>query len=223
MRVNPRERYFANGVPPAHAGFVDAEMHSLIARGCVVKWKDVRDRAGLEMPRLIQALSIEETKPRILHAARPLKQLCRQIRHNMDTVARVVNVPSEDCNQGPLDDSSDFHNILLHPASWPLFGLAYRGVDYVWYILPFGCCESPNVYRTFFSEAKVAYLQSKGIPALANLYDSYMGKVQVTHGLSARQKWLAAAEADHVAMPVPFRCGYFLAVSYTHLTLPTKA
>ena len=62
-----------------------------------------------------------------------------------------------------------------------MFGLANRGVDYVWCILPFGCCKSPNVYR-IFSEAKVAYLYSKGIPALANLYDLCMGKIQVTHG-----------------------------------------
>ena len=172
---------FANGIPLPHAGFVDAEVQSLIGRGCVVKWKDVRDRAGLERARLIQALSVEETKPRIIRAARPLNQLCLRIRHTMDTIAQVANVPSEDCDQGALDDSSAFHNMLLRPPPWPLFGLAYRGVDYVWYILPFGCCESPNAYRTC-SEAKVAYLQSKGIPALANLYDSCIGKIQVTHG-----------------------------------------
>ena len=33
---------FANRIQPELAGFVDTEMHSLIARGCVAKWADVR-------------------------------------------------------------------------------------------------------------------------------------------------------------------------------------
>ena len=37
---------FSNHIPPAHADFVDAEMQSLIARGCVVNWPYVRGRAG---------------------------------------------------------------------------------------------------------------------------------------------------------------------------------
>ena len=96
-----------------------------------MNWKDVRGRVGLERPRLIQALSVEEKKPRMNHAARPLNQLCRRIRHTMDTVARVANVLSEDCHQDPLDDSSAFHHILLHPSPWPLFGLQGGGLRVV--------------------------------------------------------------------------------------------
>ena len=36
-----------------------------------------------------------------------------------------------------LDDASAFHHILLRPSSWTLFGFSYRGVDYVWCVLPF--------------------------------------------------------------------------------------
>lgn len=178
---------FANRIPPAHAGFVDAEMRSLIARGCVVKWADVRGRAGPARPRLVQALSVEETKPRLIYDARPLNQWCRRIRFTMDTIARVASVASEGCFQGSLDDRSAFHHVLLHPASWPLFGLAYRGVDYVWCVLPFGFCGSPYVYHTL-SEAKVAYLRSKGIPALAYLDDSWLSNFQSTQGKPARQQ-----------------------------------
>ena len=53
----------------------------------------------------------------------------------------------------------------------------------------------------------MAYFQSKGIPALADLCDSCMGKIQVTHGQSAPKQWLVAAEAIYVAMLVLFRCG----------------
>ena len=67
---------FANRIPSSHASFVDAEMNSLVGRGCVVKWPDVRDSSGPVRPRLIQALSVEETKPRLIYDAWPLNQRC---------------------------------------------------------------------------------------------------------------------------------------------------
>lgn len=211
---------FANRIPPAHAEFVSTEMRTLITRGCVVKWADVRGPAGPARPRMIQALSVEVTKPRLIYDARPLNKVCKRIPFSMDTVARVAHVASEGCFQGSLDDSSGFHHVLLHPASWPLFGLRYQGVDYVWTVLPFGWCESPYVYHTL-SEAKAAFLRSKGIPALAYIDDSWLANVQSTHGQPARQQWLAAAEAIHVAMLVSWMCGYFLSPKKCDLR-PTK-
>ena len=211
---------FANRIPSAHAEFVRTEMQALITRGCVVKWADVRGPEGPARPRLIQALSVEETKPRLIYDARPLNKVCRKVTFSMDTVARVALVASEGCFQGSLNDSSGFHHVLLHPASWPLFGLRYQGVDYVWTVLPFGWCESPYVYHTL-SEAKVAFLRAKGIPALAYIDDSWLANVQSTHGQPERAQWLAAAEAIHVAMLVSWMCGYFLSEKKCDLR-PTK-
>ena len=39
---------FANRIVPACAGFVDAALQPLIARGCVTKWKDFQDQARPE-------------------------------------------------------------------------------------------------------------------------------------------------------------------------------
>ena len=86
----------------------------------------------------------------------------------------MANAASERCFQGSLDDTSTFRHILLNPASRPLFGLEYRGVDYVWCVLPFGFCESPYVCHTL-SEARVAYLRSKEVPALVYLDRSWLG------------------------------------------------
>lgn len=84
----------------------------------------------------------------------------------MDTVARVAQVASPSCYMTSLDDASAFHHILLHPASWPLFGFSYGRIDYCWCVLPFGFSLSTWCYHNL-SEAKAAYLRSKGIPALA--------------------------------------------------------
>ena len=106
-------------------------MKTLVERGYVVKCFDVRGLSFPVRPRLIQGLSAEETKPRLIYDAQSLNQRCKRIRFTMDTVARVANVACEGCAQGSLDYSSAFRQILLNPASWPLIGLEYLGVDYV--------------------------------------------------------------------------------------------
>lgn len=67
------------------------------------------------------------------------------------------------------------------------------------------------MYHTF-SEAKAAFIRSKGIPALACLDDSWLSNHVVTQGMPARDQWLAAGEATHVAMLVSFMGGCFLSV-----------
>ena len=73
--------------------------------------------SGVERPPLIQALSAEKTKARMIYATRPLNQLCRWICYIMDTVARVASAASEGCCQGSFDNPSALHHILLHRAS----------------------------------------------------------------------------------------------------------
>ena len=121
----------------------------------------------------------------------------------MDTVARVANVASPGCYLTSLDDASAFLHILLRLSAWPLFGFSHGGTDYCWCVLPFGFSLSPSCYHTF-SEARVAFLRSNGIPALAYFDDSWVSNFQTSHGLAAREQWLAAGEATHVAMLVCF-------------------
>ena len=116
----------------------------------------------------------------------------------MDTVARVANVASWGCYTTSLDDISAFHLILLRPSPWPLFGFSYGGTDYCWCVLPFRFSLSPWCYHTP-SEAKAAFLRSKGMRALAYLDDSWVSYFQASHGLAVREQWLAAGEATHVA------------------------
>lgn len=98
-------------------------------------------------PPLIQPLSTEPSKPRFICYAYPLNHDCRQMPFNMDTMGTVGQVGWQGCFQGSLDYCSGFHHVFLHPQSWSLFGFCWQGVDYVWTTLPFGCNESPLVYR----------------------------------------------------------------------------
>ena len=60
-----RGAVFRNRIPAAFAGFIDSEIASLEALGCIAKWSDVRGPAGPARPRLIMPLSVEESKPRL--------------------------------------------------------------------------------------------------------------------------------------------------------------
>lgn len=211
------QRIFSNHRwPPEFDRFVDTEMQSLLARGCIARWDDVKAPNGPARPRMIMALSVETSKPRLIYDARPLNSCTRKIPFPMDTVARVAGIASSGCYMASLDDSSAFHHILLRPSSWPLFGISYKGVDYCWCVLPFGFSLSPYVYHTL-SEAKAAYQRSKGAPSLAYLDDSWRSNFVATQGLPARDQWLAAGEATHVAMLTSLFCGQILSLKKCEL------
>lgn len=82
-------------------------------------------------------------------------------------------------------------------------------MDYVWCVLPFGLSISPAVSHTL-SEAKVAFLRSLGIPALAYLDYSFLTSFASTHGRGAREQWLAACEVTDISVLVYYFCGNFL-------------
>lgn len=65
----------------------------------------------------------------------------------------------------------------------------------------------------------MAYLRSKWIPALAYLDDSWLGSIGTTHGQPARQQWLAAAKAMHIAMLLSLMREYFTLVKKCGLML----
>ena len=200
---------FPNRIPAKHSDFVRNEVRALVHRGCLVPWNDVRGRDGPARPRLVLSISVEPDKPRMIINAIPLNDCCRHVHFTMDTVSRVPVVAEEGVFMGSLDDKSGFHNLALQPESWPLFGVHYDGVDYVCTTLPFGWNESPLCYHSL-SEAKAAYLRSRGVPTLAYIDDAWYANFVETFGASTRVQWLAAAEALFLGMIVSFRCGYFL-------------
>ena len=68
------------------------------------------------------SLSVEPSKPRLIYDARRLNAACRYVCFALDSVGSLAALEWEGCYQGSLDDKSGFHHVLLHLASWPLFG-----------------------------------------------------------------------------------------------------
>ena len=139
--------------------------------------------SGVERPPLIQALSAEKTKARMIYATRPLNQLCRWICYIMDTVARIASVASEGCCQGSFDNPSALHHILLHRASSRCLvrptgvtcGVSSCGVS-----CHLGDLRKPECVPHFQrSEGGIPFV--KEIAAPQYLYDSWICNFQATH------------------------------------------
>ena len=68
------EPCFNNRIPPSFAVFVNAEVQALVDSGRVVKCTDVRGPGRAPRPRLVMALSVEESEPHLIYDARPLNK-----------------------------------------------------------------------------------------------------------------------------------------------------
>ena len=101
----------------------------------------------------------------------------------MNTVARVAGVAEEGIYIGNMDDHSGFHNLSLHPKSWPLFRVSSAGTDAGCTITPFGWNESPMCSHSF-SDAKAAYLGAPGIPTLTCVYARRLVREPILHVLA---------------------------------------
>ena len=71
-----------NRISSSNASFF-AETKFLVKHGCIVKRSDVRSPSRPVQPLLIQALSVEETKPRSIYDTRPLNQRGKRVRFTM--------------------------------------------------------------------------------------------------------------------------------------------
>ena len=210
-----------NRVPNEFREFVAGEVATLVHRGCLVPFEKVRTSDGPSQPRLIMPLSVEPSKPRLIYDARRLNAACRHVRFTLDSVGSLAALGWEGCYQGSLDDKSGFHHVLLHPASWPLFGAVWEGITYVWTVLPFGWNESPYVYQTV-SGVRSQFLRARGIPALTYIDDSWQCSPVAARELAPREQWLAAAAGLRLAVALSACAGFFLSISKCDL-VPTQS
>ena len=106
-------------------------MSDFVKRGCLVERADVRGPTGPKQPRLVRALSVEPSKPRLVTYSPQLNESCHHVAFGMDTVAKVAVVAEKEIYTGIFDDRSGSYNLGLQPQSWPLFEVSYMGMDLV--------------------------------------------------------------------------------------------
>ena len=87
--VSPGEE-MPNQVPKEFREFVTGEIATLVSRGCLVPFKDLRTSKGPSRPKVIMPLSVESSKPRLIYDARRLNAPCRHVCFSLDSVGSVA-------------------------------------------------------------------------------------------------------------------------------------
>ena len=64
-----------NRIPPEFDPFVADQVQTLLARGCIAPWADVKTESAPARPRMVMPLGVEPTKPRMIYDARALNRL----------------------------------------------------------------------------------------------------------------------------------------------------
>ncbi len=83
---------FQNHVPTEFETWVDIELENLASKGCLAKWTDIADVSKQPEPRLVLALGVEPSKPRLFWDGRWLNKMCKNMPFKMDGVGKVAQV-----------------------------------------------------------------------------------------------------------------------------------
>ena len=202
----PRPARYPNRVPEAFAPFVDAQLASALASGALKRFVSSAD---CPLPHTILAMSIEETKPRLITDARPLNLHTAARPFSLENLGRVPDVVLPGEFMGSIDHKSGYHHFLLHPNSWKYFGVFWRGQYYVWTVFTFGYALSPWVY-TSFSDAIVKYVRRLGVPCLSWIDDFLVSGLTEGARPSERDFLAAGRRSIFILAAVTVLAGYFV-------------
>ena len=152
-------------------GFVTKTILQRLKEGSM-KWLG---RVGIDPPpRVVNALSVEPTKPRLILSMRAVNLFCKDTGFALTPLSEIVqHVPQNSFFTG-LDDTQGYKHLSLTPESYPFCGFEWSGHWFCDTTLPFGWKNSAYVYYTtgeVFSE----WLRSRGIYTALWIDDRFLG------------------------------------------------
>ena len=207
----PHTQVFPNYVPDEFEEFMDKTVLEWASIGVLQQWSKIRQPHEPHVPEVVSPLGVEPSKPRALWDGRFVNEFCRDIPFTMDNATKIAEVSWENAYFFKLDHKSGYQHVPLHRSSWTFFGVFWKGIYYVFTVLPFGWKNSPLIYHTL-TEAVAMYIRSLGIPMLVWIDDMCgMTQFQYKEG-SDEDQFQSAMRAMVVTTWVLFFAGYFLGI-----------
>ena len=156
----PPRMYFQNA--PVCADYVDFISKTICLRlqeGSMKYWGKV----GVDPPPyVVNALSIEPIKPRLILSMRAVNLFCRDTPFKLAPLSEIVRHVPPGGFFSSYDDVQGYKQISLTPASYPYCGFEWDGHWFVDTTLPFGWKNSAYVY-TMTGNVLSAWLESRSI------------------------------------------------------------
>ena len=176
-------RSFNSDVPPAmyfqndyercleFKDFVTKTILQRLKEGSI-KWLG---RVGVDPPpRVVNALSVEPTKPRLILSMRAVNLFCKTTPFQLTPLTDIVrHVPQGSFFAG-LDDTQGYKHLNLTTDSYQFCGFEWLGHWFCDTTLPFGWKNSAYVYFTV-GEVLSEWLRSRGIYSELWIDDRFVG------------------------------------------------
>ena len=137
-----------------------------------IKWLG---RVGVDPPpRVVNALSVEPTKPRLINSMRAVNLFCQDHPFMLTPLSEIVqHIPPKSFFTG-MDDTQGYKHLSLTPESYQFCGFEWGGHWFCDTTLPFGWKLSAYVYFTV-GEVFSEWLRSRGIYSELWIDDRFLG------------------------------------------------
>ena len=125
-------------------------------------------------PRVVNALSVEPTKPRLILSMRAVNLFCRECPFSLEPLSKIVSALPPDTFFSSFDDVQGYKQLSLTKESYPYCGFEWGGWWFCDTALPFGWRNSAYVYTTV-GEVLSSWLKMRGIHTSLWIDDRFLG------------------------------------------------
>ena len=167
----PPPRVFKNSKKGKHfAGFIASNILNSLRDGSI----SLLGRVGaVDPPHLVLPLTVEPTKPRLIHDCRFLNLWQAGVTFSLETLVNVPALAPKGTFFTTLDEKSSYDGHLLTPSSRKYFGIQFAGWYFCYNTITFGwrmsavICQQSGLLLT-------SVLRSLGIPCIQYLDDRWL-------------------------------------------------
>ena len=151
--------------------FIGKTILTRLAEGSI-KWLG---RVGVDPPpRVVNALSVEPTKPRLILSMKAVNLFCPGPGFTLIPLSDIVRHIPEGSFFSGMDDTQGYKHLSLTEASYQFCGFEFMGHWFCDTTLPFGWRNSAYVY-TAVGEVLSEWLRSRGVYTALWIDDRFLG------------------------------------------------
>ena len=125
-------------------------------------------------PRVVNALSIEPIKPRLILSMRAVNLFCRETPFSLTPLSKIVSAFPRNSFFTSFDDVQGYKQLALTKDSYPFCGFEWAGWWFCDTTLPFGWRNSAYVYTTV-GEVLSDWLRRRSVHTALWIDDRFLG------------------------------------------------
>ena len=152
-------------------GFIAETILQRLREGSI-KWLG---RVGVDPPpRVVNALSVEPSKPRLILSMKAVNLFCKATPFSLTPLTDIVRHIPEGSFFSGMDDTQGYKHVRITEDSYPFCGFEFAGFWFCDTTLPFGWRNSAYCYFTI-GEVLSEWLRSRGCYTELWIDDRFLG------------------------------------------------